>query len=101
MFGSKTEGLAALCLIANNHRTKELIAERQRDGRIGSIAGVFERGRFVVRIFAGEADYYAKGESELSEDDARAQAETAFLAWEHQTTQRPGDLVRIGGAPCF
>ena len=90
---TKTEGLAALCLIANSYRASALIAERQRDGRIRSISSDFEGGKFVVRIESGTAAYCAKGESAQSEADARAHAETYFLAWEHQTTQRAGDLV--------
>jgi hypothetical protein len=85
-------------LVANSHRASTVLDERVRDGRISSIVSSFEHGKHVVRIFSGGAtEYYAKGESALSDDDARAQAAMIFLGKEVQI-KTPGDAVQLNSA---
>lgn len=101
MATKSVEGLAALCLVANGFKAEGFSDERKRDGRIASITSYFHDGKHVVQVFSGTCDYFSRGSSTLSEEDARAQALQAFWCWElDQLAKKPGELVDLGVA-CF
>lgn len=99
MAAKSVEGLAALCLVANGFKAEGFAEERMRDGRISSISSQFDNGQFVVYVFSGPCEYFARGASKLDEADARAHALQAFWCWElEQAAQRPGELVTLDTA---
>lgn len=97
-----TEGLAALCLMANGFKADSFARDRMKDGRITHIVHTYENGQDVVRVFSGiEPGYYTTGRSSLEESDARAQALHAFVDHEQKhALTRPGDLVVLEAPPC-
>ncbi len=97
-----TQGLAALCLMANSFKADTFARDRMKDGRITHIVHTYEDGQDVVRVFSGIVpSHYTTGRSKLEESDARAQALQAFLDHEQaEALKRPGDLVVLEVPPC-
>lgn len=87
-----TQGLAALCLLANGFKADSFARERLKDGRITHIVHTIEDGKDVIRVFSGiKLGHFTTGRSEVEESDARAQALQSF--WAHEVEEQSKSLV--------